>query len=533
MRVTMRTLRAFAAFLLCLPGINTDLLHCQEHNQLRPLREYIDFKMERDHIPGLAACIIRKDSIVWSHGFGYQNAELRIPMTPHSVIGTASITKIVTAIAIMQLHERGKLNLDDPVNKFLPFAIRHPKYPEVHMTISQLLSHTASTSNGPSLWRSYSCDEQTLSQRQWVEAYFLPGGAYYHEEGNFGASKPGEEFFYSNAGYGLLAYLVEVVSGLPFGRYCRENIFNPLQMGNTSLNAADIQPGTLSTMYSYGYTMDLERDLMASHTDCARASAGDYFFPLCNYTTTTLGASGMYSSIEQLAHLLMALMNNGAHEGIRILGEPSVTEILGHHVDSKKLPGQFASFGLGGYAMRLNNGGLVWGHTGADAGLSSIMLFNRETKIGAIVLASRFVDIRDLIEWMFAEGIGSYSYTPLAQLDDTWRRYKKGQVQRKIAIRVLPNYLPGGSRIYVVGNHHHLGAWVSTGIPLVPQEDRAWEKILFIADSTKLEFKITRGGMDKQAVTMDGKVLPNHSFVAVKDTVVHIVVEDWKDQVQQ
>lgn len=48
-----------------------------------------------------------------------------------------------------------------------------------------------------------------------------------------------------------------------------------------------------------------------------------------------------------------------------------------------------------------------------------------------------------------------------------------------------------------------------------------------------IDFKITRGGMDKQAVTLDGEVLPNHSFIVVKDTVVHIVVEDWKDQVQQ
>jgi CubicO group peptidase (beta-lactamase class C family) len=529
----MRTLLAFAASLLCLAGTNMEFLHCQGHDPLRPLCEYIDFKLERDHIPGLAACIIKKNAIVWSRGFGFQNVEARIPMTPQSVIGTASITKIVTAIAIMQLHERGKLNLNDPVNKFLPFALRHAKYPEVDMTVSQLLSHTASTSNGPSLWRCYSCDEQPLSQKQWVEAYFLPGGRYYHDQGNFGTGKPGEHFLYSNSGYALLAYLVEVVSGLPFSQYCRENIFIPLKMSNTSLNAADIQQGTISTMYSYGYNMDLERDLMAANTDCARVIAGDYFFPLCNYTTSTPGAGGMYSSVEQLACLLIALMNNGTYEGNRILSDQSVARILGPYVDSKKLPGQFASFGLGGYAIRLSNGGLVWGHTGADAGQSSIMLFNRETAVGAIVLASRFVDIRDLIEWMFAEGIASYSSTPLDQLGGIWRRYAKDQVQREITIRVLPNYLPGGSHIYVVGNHRYLGAWMSTGIPLLPQRDRSWEKTLCFPDSTKLEFKITRGGMDKQAVTMDGKVLPNHSFVVVEDTVVNIVVEDWKDQAQQ
>ena len=530
--VTMKTFLAVAMSLLCLTGLNTELAHSQEHDQLRTLREYIDFKIERDHIPGLAACIVKGDEVVWSQGFGFQKIDARMPMTPQSVIGTASITKIVTAIAIMQLRERGKLNLDDPVNKFLPFAIRHPKYPEVDMTIAQLLCHTASTSNGPSLWRCFSCDEQPLSRKQWAEAYFLPGGKYYNEGGNFGTDRPGEKFLYSNSGYGLLAYLVEAVSGLPFDRYCREKIFAPLMMSNTSLNVSDIQPKTLSTMYSYGYNMDLERDLMAPNTDCARAIEADYFFPLCNYTTSTQGAGGMYSSVEQLAHLLIALTNGGMYDGHRILSQQSVSDILSRYVDPKTLPGQFAAFGLGGYAMRLNNGGLVWGHTGADPGQSSLMLFNRETGVGTIVLANRFVDIRDLIEWMFAEGIAAYADSSSDQLDSIWREYARDRAKREVTFRVLPNYLPGGSQIYVIGNHRYLGAWVSTGIPLLPQKDRTWQKKLSFPDSTRLEFKITRGGMDKQAVTMGGKVLPNHSLIVVRDTVVNIVVEDWKDQAQ-
>jgi hypothetical protein len=114
-----------------------------------------------------------------------------------------------------------------------------------------------------------------------------------------------------------------------------------------------------------------------------------------------------------------------------------------------------------------------------------------------------------------------------------WKMYAGDGIRRNITIRVLPNYLPGGSRIYVVGNHRYLGAWVGAGIPLLPKKDRSWESSFSFPDSTKLEFKITRGGMDKQAVSGDGKVLPNHSFIDVRDTVVNITVEDWKDQAQQ
>jgi CubicO group peptidase (beta-lactamase class C family) len=529
----MKTLFSFGTTLLCLSAIATDISYCGGDYQLSTLEAYIEFKLQRDNIPGLAACIVKNDRVVWSKGFGFQDLRGGIAMTPRSVMGTASVSKIVTAIAVMQLYERGLLDLDDPIQKYLPFAIRHPKYPDANITVSQLLNHTASTSNGPSLWKCYSCGEQPLSQREWVQNYFLPDGKYYHKEGNFGPGKPGEQFLYSNAGYGLLACLVEVVSGLPFDRYCAVNIFSPLKMENSSLNVSDIRMGTLSTMYSYGYNMDLERDLMVPNTNCAKVVSGDYFFSLCDYTTSTPGAGGMYSSVDELAHLLVALMNDGTYRGKTVLSKQNIARILSPNVDSGLLPAQFAAFGLGGYAMRLNNGALVWGHTGADPGQSSFLLFNPETTIGAIVLVNRFVDIRDLIEWIFAEAIPRYSIIPLENLGGIWKEYMKGRPQHRVTISVQPNYLPGGSRLHVIGNHRFLGRWVNAGVPLTPQKNRTWSTTFFFPDATTLEFKITRGSMRTEAVTMDGKPLPNHRVVVVKDTVMNIMVEDWKDQAQQ
>jgi CubicO group peptidase (beta-lactamase class C family) len=529
----MRRLCLFSLFFFCCHGINTESAYGQERTPLASLNDYLEFKVQRDHIPGLAACIIKDDSVIWSRGVGYQNIEERIPMTPQTVIGTASISKIVTALAVMQLRERKKLDLHDPVNKYLPFKVLHPEYPDVDITVAQLLSHTSSISNGPSLWRSYSCDEQPLTLGEWARAYFTPGGRYYHKEGNFSRKKPGKGFLYSNAGYALLSYLVEIVSGMHFNEYCVRNIFAPLRLENTSFDVGDIENGTLATMYSYGYNMDLERDLMQPMTDCGKAIRGDYLFPLCNYTAPTIGAGGMYSSTEQLSHLLIALMNDGTYKGSVVLSKASIAEMLSPYVDPSLLPGQFASFGLGGYAMRLARGEPVWGHTGADPGMSTLMLFNPETKIGAIVLASRFVDIRDLIEWLLAEGIAEYADVDLSREKGAWKQYARNQVQHTVTFRVVPNYLPGGSHIHIIGNHRYLGSWVGTGIPMAPQRDRSWETVYSFPDSTSLEFKITRGDMGKEAVTMDGKVLPNHSLVVVRDTVVNIVVEDWKDQAQQ
>ena len=103
---------------------------CQDHNHLASLVRYIEYKLERDNIPGLAACIVRQDSIVWSGEFGFQTLSDSIPMTLHSVTGIASITKLIVATAILQLIERKALDLHTRVNALLPFAIRHPDHPE-------------------------------------------------------------------------------------------------------------------------------------------------------------------------------------------------------------------------------------------------------------------------------------------------------------------------------------------------------------------------------------------------------------------
>lgn len=522
----------FKCIFLCIVCSNpTAAVYGQEPDQLTALNDYIDFKMKRDKIPGLAACLIKDGKIVWSKGYGWGNVEQKVPMTVKSVQGVASISKLFTAIAVMQLAEQKKIGLDDPINKYLAFKIQHPDHPDVEITISQILSHTAAISNGPSLWRSYQCGEQTMTLEEWVKAYFLPTGKFYHREGNFARWHPGEKFLYSNAGYGLLSYLVEVVSGIPFNQFCRKNIFDPLEMQNTSFDISDVRKENLCTMYSYGYNMDLERDLMQPGIDCGKITLGDYFFPLCNHTAPTVGAGGLYSGVEQLSKLLMTLMNGGVFKDKVLLSKESVARMLGPYVNPQLLPGQFASFGLGGYAMRLNNGEPVWGHTGADPGISSYMLFNPETNIGVIVVANRFVDIRDLIEWVFAEGIRQYWSKPLAEIEGTWRQYARVQREHKVVFHVVPNYLPGGSNIYIIGNHRYLGCWVSAGIPMSPQKDRSWEKTFFFPDSTRIEFKITRGSRDKEAVTLEGKVPPKHSFVVEKDTVFNVVVEDWKDLV--
>jgi hypothetical protein len=160
------------------------------------------------------------------------------------------------------------------------------------------------------------------------------------------------------------------------------------------------------------------------------------------------------------------------------------------------------------------------------------MLFNPEIKIGAIVQANCFVDIRDLIEWMFAEGFSEFVDSTIETINKNWEQYSSKNEKHKINIVVDANYLPGSSQLYIIGNHRFLGQWIRTGIPLLPQKDGSWARSFSFPDSTKLEFKITRGSWETEAVNSDGTTPPNYSFIVEKDTVLNIRIDDWKDLFQ-
>jgi len=88
------------------------------------LEEYINYKLQRDHRPGLAVALVHGKNIVWSKGSGYADLELQKKVMGKTIFGTASITKSFTAAAIFQLFEKTLVNIDDPVDKYLPFQVR-------------------------------------------------------------------------------------------------------------------------------------------------------------------------------------------------------------------------------------------------------------------------------------------------------------------------------------------------------------------------------------------------------------------------
>lgn len=187
---------------------------------------------------GATALVARHGRIIYNKAFGMANLELNVPMKPDNVFRIASITKQFTAVAILQLAEQAKLNLQDEITLFIPDYPTEGK----RITIEHLLTHTSGIQD---FTRIKSPDAQRgrldFSPVEMID-YFK------NEPMRF---DPGTHWEYSNSGYFLLGYIIEKVTGKTYREYLEENFFKPLGMSN-SLYADDIK---LVENRAYGYTM--------------------------------------------------------------------------------------------------------------------------------------------------------------------------------------------------------------------------------------------------------------------------------------
>jgi D-alanyl-D-alanine carboxypeptidase len=186
------------------------------------LDAYVKAEMLRNHVPGLSLAVIRDGKTVLAKGYGWANAELRVPASPDTVYQLASVTKQFTATATMMLVEEGQISLEDKITTFLPDL--PAAWSEV--TVWHLLTHTSGIKSYTSL-RDFT---RTLRKD------------YTHDEIIKLVSDvpldfpPGEQWRYNNTGYFLLGMILERVSGKPYGEFLAERIFKPLQMTSTRVN---------------------------------------------------------------------------------------------------------------------------------------------------------------------------------------------------------------------------------------------------------------------------------------------------------
>ena len=188
-----------------------------------------------------------RGKLAWP-GYGVQDVRRRTPMSEYTVFAVGSLAKMLTGAAVMQLEERGKLRLDDPLVKHVPwFHMADPRYR--HITIRSLLTHTAGLPEATfdSLTREFAQrwrDEGALERM----ACSLDGGLLLSQE----PAVPNAEFRYSGIGYGLLGVLIQEISGEVFEDYMRRHILEPLQMVNSTFLLDEVRPQNLAAAHTRG-----------------------------------------------------------------------------------------------------------------------------------------------------------------------------------------------------------------------------------------------------------------------------------------
>jgi len=338
--------------------------------------------MDKQKVPGLAACIVKGERIVWSNGYGFANLEKRTPFTPDdTVFQIASVSKVFTATAILQLWERGLLDLDQDVTEYLSFEVRNPKYPDRPITFRQLLTHSSSINDTDSLYSWYSLGDPSRSLEEAVAEYFAGGGGFWDQK-NFRNSPPGDKQKYSNAGFALLGLLVEKISNQSLEDYLQENVYRPLEMNETSFYLSKLNLEKHACPYTYAKRAP--RELCPGDGDGNLLPAGVSpqagYNQHALYSYPTLADGMIRTSVSQLANFLIAMMNGGRFSGAQFLKEATVREML-----------RGEEQGLGWY--RDEDEDDYWSHDGEDPGCSSVMMFNLEMKLGLIILANASVEL--------------------------------------------------------------------------------------------------------------------------------------------
>ena len=302
-------------------------------------------------LPGIAVGVVFDQELVWAEGFGFANVEAKTPISPSTKFRMASHSKLFTATAVMQLRDAGKLRLDDPVSKYLPwFQMKPAEADDPPITIEELLTHNAGLPReaGPH-W-----SDHEFPNADEVRKFVASHGAAY---------PPETRWKYSNLGFTIAGMIVEAVSGEKFNDYVQAHIFSPLGMKDSSIDR-----DVAGLAIGYGRRMpDGSRHKM-SFID-ARAMAP---------------ATGITSTVEDMAKFVSLQFRKGKPGGPQILSTGALREM--HRV--RVLENNWQRGNAIGFAVQREKDRVYVGHGGSYPGFKTQTLIQLDDKVGVIVLTN-------------------------------------------------------------------------------------------------------------------------------------------------
>lgn len=331
------------------------------------LTALIEQRLRDTGVPSISIALVRDDEIIWTAAFGYSNVRTRTPASPDTLYNAASTFKAVTATAVMQLVEQGKLELDAPANQYLgDHPVRDRIQSEKPVTVAHLLSHWSGLTSWPgrgeaSMKPIWSREVPYTLERVASELYSI--------------RPPEAKFEYNNYAYGVAGLLIERVSGLEYERYVVDHILAPLGIETPHPVFPNAE---MVEMMALPYEV--------------RGESGPPK-PAPQVLTDVYPAGGTaYLTAADMARFLGAHLNGGVFQETRILSRESVQAM---HV-----PRSGGNYGFGFRVRKTARGTTMIRHTGRMPGMSSMMLGDVDDRVGVYYMTNalddRFGDIAEV-----------------------------------------------------------------------------------------------------------------------------------------
>lgn len=327
---------------------------------------YLVEQMATKGIPGLNVAVVQDGKVLYSGAHGVREVGKDELLTPDHVFHLASVSKTFTAAVIVQLVEQGRLNLDDPVTKYLPyFKLADERLPRV--TIRRAMNHTAGLPN----WKDL----------DWAHAQYDEGAAERYLRSLAGERllwDPDTHYRYTDTDADLLGEVVTKVSGMPFEEYVRKNIFEPLGMAHSSF----IYPEIDEVLRTTGHVGNPAQP-----------------WAIYPYNRPHAPSSTLNSSVVDMSRWLIANLNHGEIDGHRIL-KPESCELLWTPSTKLDIQSEFNDYqrehfryyapithGLFWYLGELDGHRVVF-HAGGDTGFRSFEILLPDDQIGVVVASN-------------------------------------------------------------------------------------------------------------------------------------------------
>jgi CubicO group peptidase (beta-lactamase class C family) len=313
--------------------------HADGGPDVQAMDAYLQKQIKVNRIPGMAFAVVKDGQVIFQSGYG--NAAPGKPVTPQTQFYIGSVSKSFTALAVMKLVDRGKIELDAPVQTYIPwFKVADPEVSK-QITIRNLLNHTSGLAEkGDPNSAAYTASlEEQVRLLQYVRPLY----------------KPGTTYEYYNQNYRILGYVVEVVSGQSYGEFLRENIFLPLGMKDTVTNPVDAP--ALAQGYSrfFGFPLPQTQE----------------------YIPGGVPSGYMITTASDMAQFLIAQIDNRQPNGDPLLSSESLSLMRTPPAGIK------SQYGMGWMDI---DGGQTYAHGGAINYFQAFEAINVKNKTGIVAL---------------------------------------------------------------------------------------------------------------------------------------------------